>query len=171
MVQHINHSEYKSTMSETPYFSLRKLTSERDAQKSNIERLHCELHQLRESKQMLSNQIEKLKCHAQALIDHQACCSTQTKLCGSEPVLNEMLKVQKFVSSMHKSKADMVDGLLQDVNKLNKKMEAQTRMLNLTVNVYLKEKIRCDDALTKDEIKVQRRLHRLLHEKSKHVNA
>lgn len=93
-------------------------------------------------------------------------CSTQHMECFKPlPDLNEMLKIQKCMTPTNSK----VETLTQCVSKLKKQLQAQTKMLNLTINVYLKEKIHCTDVLTRDEVKVQRRLQRVLRERSKEI--
>lgn len=76
-------------------------------------------------------------------------------------LLEEVAKLKKNVTSQEEEMR------LQDMSKLKQKMEAQKKMFELTINVYLKEKTQCINELTKDELKIQKKLHKLISQKTK----
>lgn len=131
---------------------LRKVNLEKDLQQSKINILKTEISCLQASQKQLLSKVDELKSQIHSQNKDSTSCKDH--------------HLQTKISKTLNNNED-VEYSYQDINDLKQKMEAQTKMLELTINVYLKEKFQCNDELTKDELKLQKRLHKLMFQKAK----
>jgi hypothetical protein len=125
---------------------------DKDLQQSKLNTLNFEIGCLQASQKQLLSEVEELKNHLE--------CQNKDKICYKQHHLQTNTSKNLYNN-------ENAGCLLQNLNDLKQKMETQTRMLELTINVYIKEKSQCNDEFTKDELQMQKRLHKLMAQRIK----
>lgn len=139
-------------MSDDLSHSFQKVNLDKDLQQSKNNILKFEIDRLQASQRLLLLEVEELKNHIAFQNKEKTCCKDH----NPQTSISKSLDTPKSIGC-----------ILQNMNDFKQKMEAQTKMLELTINVYMKEKFQCNDELTKDELKMQKRLHKLMFQKAK----
>ena len=139
-------------MSDDLSCSFYKVNLDKDLQQSKIKALKFEIDRLQTSQRNLLLEVEELKNYIESQNKEKTYCNDH--------------HLQTNTSNNNLHNFENVGCVLQDRNDLKQKMEAQRKMLELTINVYMKERSKCNE-LTKDELKMQKRLHKLISHKAK----